>query len=68
MNMDVTVYASRRKISSTYSTGKYLLKKKQKSGNAFGKVGYISVLLRTDYFFPVCGLGLSVHTILKRII
>lgn len=67
MNMDATVYASRRKKSSTYLTGKYLLRKK-KSWNAFGKVGYMSVLLGIDYFFPVCGLGLSVHTILKRII
>lgn len=40
----------------------------KKSWNAFGKIGYISVLLGVDYFFPVCGLGLSVHTILKRII
>lgn len=63
--MDATVYASRRKKkTSTYLTGKYL----KKSWNAFGKVGYISVLLGIDYFFPVCGLGLSVHTILKRII
>lgn len=40
----------------------------KKSWNAFGEEGYISVLLRIDDFFPVCGLGLSVHTILKRII
>lgn len=66
MNMDMTVYASRRKISSTYLAGKYLYKKK--SWNAVGEEGYISVLLRIDDFLPVCGLGLSVHTILKRII
>lgn len=67
MNMDMTVYASRRKISSTYLAGKYLYIKK-KYWNASGEEGYISVLLRIDDFFPVCGLELSVHTILKRII
>lgn len=67
MNMDATVYAFGRKKNQAHT---WLLNicKKNKNWNAFGKVGYISVLLGVDYFFPVCGIGLSVHTILKRII